>query len=367
MALTLTSAEPARVRWIDALRGFIMILMVFGHVWAGIKNAGILKSGPVFEMTYSWIYFFHMPTLFVLSGMLYSEPSYGRGLITENTRRVFRFLYPLVLWSYVYYTFKFIFADMVNTPVTLVEVLLGPLPPKDHFWFLWALFLIQLGASLLLAIFARLPGGRNNYAFGIVGLVIAVAMFYLPGIRTAWTAPAIGMAAFFFFGVLLSRFRLANMPINTASATIGLAVFAAVPTIVVAAGLQELDLIGVALQCFCILGLIAFDMGQRALGRQPCLWLPVQSRTGFDGNLLTSLVLCFRCSDPLAAVGDRRSAAAHCHGDALGCTRTDGDPLLSQPAVASKTARHLNRLAASACSQTLPYTSSKRSMSSSPV
>ena len=258
MALTLTSAEPARVRWIDALRGFIMILMVFGHVWAGIKNAGILKSGPVFEMTYSWIYFFHMPTLFVLSGMLYSEPSYGRGLITENTRRVFRFLYPLVLWSYVYYTFKFIFADMVNTPVTLVEVLLGPLPPKDHFWFLWALFLIQLGASLLLAIFARLPGGRNNYAFGIVGLVIAVAMFYLPGIRTAWTAPAIGMAAFFFFGVLLSRFRLANMPINTASATIGLAVFAAVPTIVVAAGLQELDLIGVALQCFCILGLIAF-------------------------------------------------------------------------------------------------------------
>ena len=258
MALTLTSAEPARVRWIDALRGFIMILMVFGHVWAGIKNAGILTSGPVFEMTYSWICFFHMPTLFVLSGMLYSEPSYGRGLITENTRRVFRFLYPLVLWSYVYYTFKFIFADMVNTPVTLVEVLLGPLPPKDHFWFLWALFLIQLEASLLLAIFARLPGGRNNYAFGIVGLVIAVAMFYLPGIRTAWTAPAIGMAAFFFFGVLLSRFRLANMPINTASATIGLAVFAAVPTIVVAAGLQELDLIGVALQCFCILGLIAF-------------------------------------------------------------------------------------------------------------
>ena len=257
MASTLKSKEPSRLRWIDALRGFIMILMVFGHVWAGIKTAGVLKSEPVFETVYRWIYFFHMPALFAVSGMLYSEPLSGRGFVTENTRRVVRLLYPLVLWSYVYFTFKFIFVDKVNKPVTFAEVLLGPFPPKDHFWFLWALFLIQLGASLLLVIISRLPGGRGQQFFGIVGLLAAAIIFDLPGIRTSWTAPAIGMAVFFFFGFLLSRFRLPATSVQAGAAAIGFVVFIALPALFVTVELRELGIGAVVLQCICILGLIA--------------------------------------------------------------------------------------------------------------
>ena len=66
-----------------------MILMVFGHVWDGLARQGLLGSGPIVKSVYDYIYYFHMPTLFVISGMLYQPVSGGAGIWNENARQQF--------------------------------------------------------------------------------------------------------------------------------------------------------------------------------------------------------------------------------------------------------------------------------------
>ncbi len=48
--------EGKRIHWIDIARGMAMDLVVIGHL--GLKNQFV-----------QWIYSFHMPLFFILSGM----------------------------------------------------------------------------------------------------------------------------------------------------------------------------------------------------------------------------------------------------------------------------------------------------------
>lgn len=49
-----------RLDYIDKAKGFLIILVVIGHIW---------QSGPVFDVIYS----FHMPAFFLISGLLLNE------------------------------------------------------------------------------------------------------------------------------------------------------------------------------------------------------------------------------------------------------------------------------------------------------
>lgn len=117
--------EGKRENWIDSLKGLGMIFVVLGHVH------------PEGHLT-SWIYSFHMPLFFALSGYVYSlsdRKMLFRDFALKKTRTI---LWPFIFfrlclvlyWRIVEYRFR--------------SLDLGPI------WFLLVLYLASLSAFFLL-------------------------------------------------------------------------------------------------------------------------------------------------------------------------------------------------------------------------
>lgn len=53
-----------RLNWVDAAKGWGMILVVFGHVWRGLISPGVLVQDSFFVRVDSFVYAVHMPLFF---------------------------------------------------------------------------------------------------------------------------------------------------------------------------------------------------------------------------------------------------------------------------------------------------------------
>lgn len=154
------TASPSRLHAIDSAKGIGIILVVFGHAWRGAMGAGLIPTSGLFELVDRAIYAFHMPLFFFLSGLLFLETlrKYATGSLLRG--RISRLLWPMALWTWVFFGLKLFAGQSANTPVALAEFPIIPLPPYEHLWFLWALFLCQ---SLLILGYAT-PIGRFSDA-----------------------------------------------------------------------------------------------------------------------------------------------------------------------------------------------------------
>lgn len=71
MNLTVTEKRE-RIQWIDALKGFAILLVVFAHVAERYYKFDLVPTAtPVFQTIYNVIYSFHMPRFFMISGFLF--------------------------------------------------------------------------------------------------------------------------------------------------------------------------------------------------------------------------------------------------------------------------------------------------------
>lgn len=77
-----------RIEWIDFAKGIGIILVVFGH-------SGIDKYVP---FLHTWIYSFHMPLFFIISGMIFNCSKY------TNAYQLFTSLCKQLLKPYLYFT-----------------------------------------------------------------------------------------------------------------------------------------------------------------------------------------------------------------------------------------------------------------------
>jgi len=59
-----------RSGWVDYAKAIGIILVVYGHVARGLYNAGIAFPEPLYSLTDSVVYSFHMPLFFFLSGII---------------------------------------------------------------------------------------------------------------------------------------------------------------------------------------------------------------------------------------------------------------------------------------------------------
>lgn len=126
-----------------------IILVVFGHTLRGLISANIAPDDHVWQTVDRAIYLFHMPLFFFLSGLFILNNLKKSGFHEIVLRYSGVLLVPLIVWSYIHFSAQFLASSDVNHPVTIQEVLMAPFPPKQHFWFLGALYICVLVAALL--------------------------------------------------------------------------------------------------------------------------------------------------------------------------------------------------------------------------
>lgn len=82
--------STARVRWIDAARGIAMIPIVFGHAagWSLAKY---------------WVYSFHVPMFFILSGLLYHDQESMKCFVKKKFKQLMIPYYVFGLLSVIVY------------------------------------------------------------------------------------------------------------------------------------------------------------------------------------------------------------------------------------------------------------------------
>lgn len=196
------AARPAsRDLSLDVAKGIGILLVVIGHAWRGLDSAGMIGEPWLFQLIDRLIYNFHMPLFFLLSGMTFQAWALRRPVGEAAVSRVTRLLWPLVLWSYLFAAARLAAGDAANTQVSGIESLaFFPLPPRDHFWFLWALFLQHLA---VLALIRFVTGPLPAPAWAALAVVLVVGSSFTPVGLNAWTVGALTYAGAFLTGLAL--------------------------------------------------------------------------------------------------------------------------------------------------------------------
>lgn len=202
-SLAAGSSAKQRLVWLDSLRGIAMFLVILGHV----------KIDPAAE---KYIYSFHMPLFFMISGMTYRSGKYA-GLASFVKDKAKRLLIPyfslnLLMFPLWYCNNRILSHSTRRIRDGLLGVLLSndkikPLCFAGSTWFLTTLFLV----SLLFYLCDRFSGGdRKKLAIsvGILG-----AMGYAGSAIENYPAPwhadtALTAVVFYFLGYLFMQ----NLP-----------------------------------------------------------------------------------------------------------------------------------------------------------
>jgi fucose 4-O-acetylase-like acetyltransferase len=201
MTVTAEATAKSRDLSLDVAKGVGIILVVIGHAWRGLDSAGMIGNQDLFRVIDQLIYNFHMPLFFLLSGMTFEAWALKRPAPEAALSRVTRLLWPLVLWSYIFAAARLAAGDAANTQVQgLQSLLFFPLPPREYFWFLWALFLQHLIVLALVRTVGR-PLGAGVWA--ALALAMVLGSSFTPVGLNAWTFGAATYAGAFLTGLAL--------------------------------------------------------------------------------------------------------------------------------------------------------------------
>jgi fucose 4-O-acetylase-like acetyltransferase len=162
-----------RCEWLDVARGIGIILIVYGHVFAGLMAAGIILPTAGTPLTVYLIYSFHVQLLFLLSG-LHVRTGLARGAGSFMSRRIRTIIYPYFIWSLIQGGAQIAFSAQTNgsaTLETLGAILWTPITP---FWFLYALMVYHLLALVL----KRMP---TPVVFLVAAATFLASFFLEPG------------------------------------------------------------------------------------------------------------------------------------------------------------------------------------------
>jgi len=188
---------------LDVAKGIGILLVVIGHAWRGLNAGGLIGDAWLFQLVDRVIYNFHMPLFFLLSGMTFQAWALRRPVGEAALSRVTRLLWPLVLWTYLFTAARLAAGDAANSPVSGIESLLFfPLPPRDHFWFLWALFLQHL---VVLALIRFVTGPLPAAAWAVLAAALVLGSSLTPVGLNAWTFGAATYAGAFLTGLALGQ------------------------------------------------------------------------------------------------------------------------------------------------------------------
>ncbi|MBE9039152.1 acyltransferase family protein [aff. Roholtiella sp. LEGE 12411] len=133
------------------IRGIAIALVALGHV-IGNRDSGIRQlydqDLPYMGWIYNFIYTFHMPIFFIISGISFSIFSSSNNSYTKFINSKFiRIIIPLVCWAPIYYIFR-TFSGSIK--FSLTGLIQSVIYPNFIFWFFHALLLATVLSFFLI-------------------------------------------------------------------------------------------------------------------------------------------------------------------------------------------------------------------------
>ena len=202
-------AGAQRIGWIDQARGLGIAVVVIGHVTSNLR-------------VHDWIFLFHMPFFFALSGMLARPVAIRTGVIARARALLIPYVAYLPLVAILdlglgyglgtpsllrneslrHYAFSIVFGG---------EKLVGPF---GTFWFVTCLY----GASIVFNI--AIHHLSSAYTRNIFFALCLVGSYCLPRIASPFGVLAVPLALSFFYAGWLCRDRMPPGPSWTALALV---------------------------------------------------------------------------------------------------------------------------------------------------
>jgi fucose 4-O-acetylase-like acetyltransferase len=161
---------------LDIMKGIGILFVVFGHA---IARQG---SGNGFSQTViNWIYTFHMPLFFFISGYIMHETIKGNRLIWIGYKALY-LLIPHYIFNFLFYYRDYLLGFKVqrlSQVYTLPQWIWHSVYLIEGDWFLWALFM----CFTLMLLVDWVDRKYNNKIFWIftIGLIILLGIVVIPG------------------------------------------------------------------------------------------------------------------------------------------------------------------------------------------
>ena len=140
--------KQKRLLWVDYAKGIGIFLVVFGHILRGLINSSVVQNSPAWEFIDSWIYAFHMPLFFFLSG-LFVQRSLSKPFKDFVLDKLYVIAYPYFIWSIIQTTLQSFASGYTNNALSLTDIWKIIYQPQMQFWFLYTLFAIMLLYAVL--------------------------------------------------------------------------------------------------------------------------------------------------------------------------------------------------------------------------
>lgn len=139
--------SAARYLWQDAAKGIGIFLVVLGHMERGLVSAGTLQDArwQLFDFA---LYTFHMPLFMFLAGLNVPN-SLAKGTTYFRRSKIVSVLYPYVFWSLLSGMVMAALSHVTNNAFDPRQMLYIAWAPISPFWFLYAIFLFMMLASVL--------------------------------------------------------------------------------------------------------------------------------------------------------------------------------------------------------------------------
>lgn len=168
--------KTIRLGWIDYARGIAIILVVYRHVFEGIKESGFAFQNYMFlEYANIFFYSFRMPLFFIVSGIFLSISLRKKGLYEFVKTRLRMVLYPYFVWGFLQITLQIIFTKYTNGHPNISSYLNLFYQPREiaQFWYLYALFNVSVLYALFINVLKFTP---------VYNIFIGLVFFYLSSI-----------------------------------------------------------------------------------------------------------------------------------------------------------------------------------------
>lgn len=134
--------HPRRETWLDGLKGFGCLLVILGHVLSGYLDAGTFPGfyGSLYSLR-SWIYSFHMPLFFLLSGFTFTLAYFRDGKLRRAGffRQMGNLLWVYILFVLLQWGVKQLVPGLVNEAYDLQDLLGMFRQPLGNFWYVYVL------------------------------------------------------------------------------------------------------------------------------------------------------------------------------------------------------------------------------------